>query len=197
MVLTVGRVTLCKGGDTGGESAAPDGDEDDVNQRELFIDLHGDGSLAGCDSRIIKGMDKGIAVLFCKLERVPAGLVVHVAVQDDLGTQGLGAVHLDERRRGRHDDHGLAAVAFRCVGDTLGVVSGRGGDQALCPCLVRKRAYFVIGAADLVGTGALHILRLEIYLRTGQITVIVGLDEIRGAGNPFHNLTGPFKGFNR
>lgn len=69
-------------------------------------------------------MDERVAVLLGKLERVFVGLVVDVAGQHHVGAQGLGALDLDERGGGGHDDGGLDAVMLRGVGDALRVVAG-------------------------------------------------------------------------
>ena len=56
--LDAGVEQLRQGGNARGQPAASDGNEDDVDQRQLLHDLHGDGSLAGCDDGSLKGVDE-------------------------------------------------------------------------------------------------------------------------------------------
>ena len=107
-----------------GKPAAADRHQDVVDERQLLHDLHGDGTLACGDAQVVEGVDERVAVLLGKLERVFVGLVVDVAGQHHVGAQGLGALDLDERGGGGHDDGGLDAVMLRGVGDALRVVAG-------------------------------------------------------------------------
>ena len=158
--LNLGIEHLCEGGHAGRKTAAAHGDEDHVDEGQLLVDLHGDRALAGRNAGIIEGVDEGIAVLPGKLERLVAGLVIDITVEHHFGAEGLRAVHLDERCRGRHDDDGLYAVGLCRIGNALRVVAGRCGDETLLPLLIGERRDLVVGAAHLVGAGALHVFGL-------------------------------------
>ena len=132
--LRIQKLRQC--GHAGCQSAPSDRNQNILHQRKLLKDLHGDRSLSGCNGQIVERMDKSISLLVRKLVRFLARLVVDVSVKHDFRTVTLGAVHLDERCRGRHDDDCLAAVALCCVCHTLRVVSRRCRDQPLCTLLI-------------------------------------------------------------
>ena len=119
-----------------GQSAAADGHQDVVDQRQLLHDFHGDGALARGNAQVVERVDERVAVFFGQLQCVLVGLVVDVAGQHHVGAERLRALNFDERRGGGHDDGGLHAVMARGVGDALRVVAGRCGDEAAVTLLV-------------------------------------------------------------
>ena len=86
---------LGQSGNAGAESAASHRNQDIIHRRQLFNDLHCDAALAGGDLQIVKGMDKSIAVFVSQLIGMGAGLVKHIAVQNHVGPQRPGPVHLN------------------------------------------------------------------------------------------------------
>ena len=125
----------------------------------------------------LKG-DKGVALGLGQVHGVFAGLVIDVAVKNDLGTVVLGALDLDERRGGGHDHYGFRARARGGEGDALGVVAGAGGDDAARELFGRKGGNLVVRAADLVGSGALHVLGLEPYAVARCGSKVGALDQL-------------------
>ena len=74
---------LCQRGHACCQSAATDRNQDILHKRKVLEDLHHDCPLAGCNGRIIKRMDEGIALLLRKLQRIGTGLIVHISVQNN------------------------------------------------------------------------------------------------------------------
>ena len=114
------------------QAAAADRHEHRVQRFALAVadDLVADRALAGDDQRIVERMDEGQAGLGD--QRVAVRLRVGVAVADehDLGAARPHRLHLDRRRRLRHDDDGAQPELLRREGDALGVVAGARGDDA-------------------------------------------------------------------
>ena len=68
-----------------------------------------------------------------------------------------------------HDDRHRDAEAAAVVGDRLGVVAGRGSDDAAGALVVVQRQQFVERAALLVGGGVLQILELQPDVGAGDV----------------------------
>ena len=80
---------------------------------------------------VVIGMDPGEAALARqRLARCACASAMRLAFEHDLGAVRLRRLDLHERRRHRHDDGGGDAEPRRVVGDRLGVVAGRHGDDA-------------------------------------------------------------------
>ena len=96
---------------------------------------------------------------------IAVGLRVRVAVadEDDLGAARLHRLHLDRRRRARHDDDGAQPELLRRAGDALGVVAGAGRDDAAGALGGAEVGDLVVGAADLEAEDGLQILALEVH----------------------------------
>ena len=109
-------------------------------------------------------MDKGISVFLRQFVGLCAGFIIYVPVKNNLRAIALGAVYLHQRSRGRHYNHRLAAIGLRRIGHSLRMIAGRCGNQSLAAFLLRKRAYLVISAAQLISSRKLHIFRFEVYL---------------------------------
>ena len=168
---------LCKGGNAGRQSASSDRYEDVIDKRKLLYDLHRDRSLSGRHCRIIKRMNKCIAMLLGQLICVLTRLVIYVAMQYNFRAVALRAVHFHQRRRFRHDDDSLASICLCRISYALRMVTGRSGDQSLCALLLRQGARLEISTADLIGTCYLHIFRLEIYFIAGLCTEVITVNQ--------------------
>ena len=142
-------------------------------------------------------MDERVAVLLGKLERALVGIVVDVAREHDLRPQLAGALDLDVGRRLGHDDDGLHAVARRRERDALRVVARACRDKAPRALLVGERRDLVVGAAYLVGTGALQVLRLEVDLIAREVAEVRASDELGLERDLPHFLGGFFERFKR
>ena len=159
----LGVVQLGKGRDAAGQAATAHGNQDGVDQRQLLDDLHGDGALTGSDGLVVERRNIGEAFALGKFDGVRLRLVEYVAKKHDLGAVALGALDLDERRGGGHYDHGACTRVRGGVCHALCVVAGACGDDAAVQLLLAELGDLVVGAAQLVGTRALHVLGLEPY----------------------------------
>lgn len=104
-------------------------------------------------------MDIGEALLLGQLGSQGGGLVKDLPVEDDLSPVVLGVVYLHQGGSGGHNNGGGHAGRLGGVGQTLGVVARGGGDEPPLLLLLGEGADFIVGAADFVGTGHLHIFR--------------------------------------
>ena len=94
-------------------------------------------------------------------ERVRVGVVEGVAVQDRARAEGAHGVDLDRRRRRRHDDHGVDAERAAGHRHALGVIAGRGGDDAARALGGVELAHAVVRAAHFEGERRLQPFALE------------------------------------
>ncbi len=95
------------------------------------------------------------------LAREVGGSLERFPVQDHLGAMLARVLRFHLRRAFRHDDGGRDAEAAGVVGDALGVIAGRHGDDAAAALLGRENRQAIEGAALLVGRGELQVLELE------------------------------------
>jgi hypothetical protein len=83
---------------------------------------------------ITSGSSKGWTKLsfsrFIEFDRVRVGVIVRVAGEHHFAAPRLDGMHLDQRRRRRHDDDRPAADLGRRQRNPLGMVAGRGADDA-------------------------------------------------------------------
>ena len=112
-----------KSGNTCCQSASSDRNQDIIYQRQLLNDLHGDGSLSCCNSRIIEWMDERVSFFFCQFQRVSTGFVVNITFEDDFCAVALGTLYFDKRCGSRHNDDCLCTEFMCCVSNTLCMVS--------------------------------------------------------------------------
>ena len=82
-------------------------------------------------------------------------------MQHYLATPMTDSVDLDLRRGDRHDDGGSDAELLRREGNALGMIAGRGTDDALVARRRREACDAVIGAADLERKDRLQVLALQ------------------------------------
>ena len=121
------------------------------------------------------------------------GFIVDVAVKYHLSAVALGALYFHQGGCRRHDDDCFCAVSLRRVGHALGMVSGRSRNQSLCPLFIGQRADLIIGAANLVGSSHLHVLRLQIDLVSCLLAEILTVQKLCLYGNLFYYLRSFFK----
>ena len=191
--LDIGVQHFGQGRDSGTESASADGNENVIYERKLLYDLHGNGSLSGGHRQIIEGMDKSVTMFLGQSVRMLTGFIVDVAVKYHLSAVALGALYFHQGSRRRHDDDCFCAVSLRRVGHALGMVSGRSRNQSLCPLFIGQRADLIIGAANLVGSSHLHVLRLQIDLVSCLLAEILAVQKLCLYGNLFYYLRSFFK----
>ena len=122
-----------------GQSAATDGNQNVVNERQLFHDFHGNGALARGNCGVVEGMDEGVTVFFGQLHSVFAGFVVHVAVQNGGAAIVLRALDLNERGCGGHDDGCLGAITACGKSNALRMVARRSGNKATLALFIGQR----------------------------------------------------------
>ena len=123
-------------------------------------------------------MDKSVSVLLRQFVGILAGFIVNISVQDHLRAIAFGALHFDERCRGRHDNHSFCAEGFCRVGNALCMVACRGGDQAFAALLLRQGTDLIVGAAELVSSCHLHIFRFQVNFVAGLCAEIVAVDQL-------------------
>ncbi len=100
---------------------------------------------------------------------VIAGLVVAVAVQHHLRPEAAGMLDLHGRRGLGHDDGDRRPQPLAMIGQTLGMIAGRGGDDAAPTLFLAQAQQLVQRAALLEGGGELQVLELHIYFRAGDL----------------------------
>src|SRR5699024_4875191 len=120
-------------------------------------------------------------------------LIKDLPVENDVGAVVLGVVDLDQRSCGGHDDGGGNAGGLGGVGQSLGVVAGRGGNQAAAFLVVREGADLIIGPADLVGPCDLHVFRFQIDLVSTALRQGRGVDQVGGADHALQHAAGSFE----
>ena len=79
---------------TGGKSAAADGNEDGIHVLERVDYLESDRALPDDDVAVVERVDVDVAVLFLQFEAVSIGVVEPVAVEYDGRAEGPRRLHL-------------------------------------------------------------------------------------------------------
>ena len=148
-------------GDASEQATAAAGHEDGIDVvRMLGEDFQRNGALSGNHVRIVEGMDIGVAVLFLQGFGVLRGGVVEVAVQDDFHVCPAEAAHridFDGGGGDGHDDDGADAEAVGGKCHALGVVTGRGADDAACAFARTQAVHLGVGAAQLERKNGLQV----------------------------------------
>ncbi|MCY1217762.1 hypothetical protein D9M72_296900 [compost metagenome] len=161
-------------GDAGNQAAAAHGDDDGIHILQVLQDLAADGSLAGHHQRIFEGVDDRIAVFLGDfVHPFPAGGGVAIE-EDDLRTEGFGIGDLDLRGGHRKHQDGFHPEHSSGVGEPLGVIAGRGGDDSVGDLLLGQREGLVQRAANLERAGDLQGFWLQVELATGGLLYLLG-----------------------
>ena len=184
---------LGKCGNTCCKSASTDWYQDIVYKRKLLNDLHCDGSLTGCNSRIIKRMDEGIAFFLCQVQCISTGFIVNITVKDYLCAVSFGALYFNKRCGGRHYDHCFHTIFMCGIGNTLCMVSCGSCNQPFASLLIGKSTDLVISSAHLVCACSLHVLRFKKYLVSGQFREIAAFHQLGLLGYLLNNFCRFFK----
>ena len=164
----VGSLGLDRGGDAGEEAATTQRDDHGLDVRALLEDLQPAGALPSDDVDVVERVDQDRAGLGFELLGPHEALVDRGTDELDVGAVGAGRVLLRDRSAVGHEDGGLDAEQLGRERDTLGVVAGAGGDDALGALLLGELGDPQVGAADLERAGALEVLALDLDLLTGQ-----------------------------
>jgi len=82
-------------------------------------------------------------------------------MQHHLAAQRAHGIHLDLGRGGGHHDHGAGAELAGAHGHALGMVAGRGADDAALQLAGGEVRHLVVGAAQLEAEHGLLVLALE------------------------------------
>ena len=189
----IGVEQLGQGGHAGGQPAPADGDQDHVHIGQVLEDLIGDGALAGSHLQVIEGGNVGEPLLLGQLGGLFRRLVEDLPVKDDVGAVILGVVDLDQGSCGGHDDGGGDAGGLGGIGQSLGVVAGRGGNEPPALLVVREGTDLIIGPADLVGPCDLHVFRFQIDLVSTALRQGRGMDQVGGADHALQHAAGSFE----
>ncbi|MNF92464.1 hypothetical protein D3C84_751100 [compost metagenome] len=161
------------GGDTGNQAAAAHGDDDGIHIFQVLEDFEADGALAGHHQRVFEGMHGHVAVFLGDLVHpFPAGSVVAIE-ENRLCPKGFGVFNFNFWRGHRQHQDGFHPQHARGVGEPLGVIAGRGGDDAVGDLFPGQRERLVQRAANLERPGDLQGFRLEIELATGGLLYLL------------------------
>ena len=127
-------------GDAADQPAAADGNDQDVEIGHFGEDFERDGAGAGDDLAVVERVDEDECLLRLELAGMVVGVVKGLPVEQDPRAVALGLGDLYRRGRIGHDDGHGNAEALAVLGDRLGMVAGRCGDD---PALA-----FVIGQLE-------------------------------------------------
>ena len=97
---------------------------------QLPQNLHGNRALAGDHVRVIKGVDENQASLAGQFGGMLEGLVVVIAMQNDLAAEIGDGLNFDFRCGQRHHYDGRDAPCARRQRNPLRVIARRGADDA-------------------------------------------------------------------
>ncbi len=86
-----GLSSLAERGHARRQAAAPDGHHDDVDERLVLHDLHGDGALPRGHGQVVEEVHHGQPLLLGQPARLLVGLVVDASREHHLGAEGPGA----------------------------------------------------------------------------------------------------------
>ena len=163
--LHFGAQLLDVHGDTGGKSTAANGHEDSVKGTGILAqNFHADRSLPGNDVLVIEGRNKHSASFLNQLSRLLHAVAEGFAGKDNLTAETAHSGDLDGRARLGHHDGRLTAELRSGKSHALGVVAGRGSNNAAAQFLSGKLHHLVVGAANLEGENGLGVFALEQYL---------------------------------
>ena len=169
---------LGKCGYTCCKSASTDWHQNIIYKRKLLNDLHSNGSLAGSNCRIIKRMNKGIALFFSKLQSICTGLIINITMKNNLCAIPFCTLYFNKRCSGRHYDHGLHTVFVCRICHTLCMISSGSCDQTFASLLVGKSTDLIISSTHLICTCSLHVLWFEEDLVSSEFREITALHQL-------------------
>jgi hypothetical protein len=154
------------------------------------VDLEPDGPLAGDQVEVVEGVDVHEPLRCDELARLFVGVVPDGSLKDDLGAVASGRGHLRGGGVLRHADHRPDAEHRGGERHALGVVSGRGADDAAIPLLLGEARELHERPANLVRPRALEELGLQAHVEAGFLAqearaeqrrpVDVGPDVLKG-----------------
>jgi hypothetical protein len=129
----------------------------------LLDDLQPRSTLPGHDQRIVEWLDRDGSRL-ARQSRSDGFAVFGVAIeQHHPGAVLAGALNLDLRGIGGHQNGGLDTQQARRIGDALSVVAGRERQHTTLALLGGQAGELVEGTAKLERTGKLQHLRFDQY----------------------------------
>lgn len=97
----------------------------------LAKNLQTDGALACDDIGVVKGVNEVKALVFLQGLRMQVGVRIGVSVKHNLGTSLANRINFDGWCGDRHNNKRLAAKLPCSKRNTLGMVTGRGGNDPL------------------------------------------------------------------
>ena len=142
--------------------AAADRHDDAVEVRLVLKHFEADRALSGDDLVVVIGVDEDESLFLDHGLGGDLAVGQRFARQDDLRAMRPRALDLGRRRRLRHHDGRRDAEPLGVIGDRLGMIAGRHGDDAARPFRRGQTRHLVIGAAVLEGTGDLQILEFDV-----------------------------------
>ncbi len=148
--------------DAADQAAAADGHDYDFQLGPLLQQLEPQRTLPGDDGVIVERMHEDEVARLGAPQRLVAGLVVIGAVENHVGAESPRGHHFIQRRRQRHADLRGNSPASGMVGNGLGVIARRCGDQTAASLFFRQGKDPVERAALLVGAGHLKVFKLQV-----------------------------------
>jgi hypothetical protein len=152
-----------------GAAAAANRNDDRFDAGRLLENLEPHRALAGDDVGVVERVDEREPVAGGDLAGMHARFRQVGAVQHDVRAELPAVGDLDQRREYRHDDGRRNAEQLRVIGDALGVIAGRCGNDAALPRVGRELQQRVARAAFLETAGALQVIELAINVRAGEL----------------------------
>ena len=150
------------------QAAAADGHDQNVQIRHILKQFQGHRALTGDHVRVVEGgYEQFAGFLGMGQGGIPRGVEID-AFQNDLCAQVLGPPDLGEGGAFRHVDGRRDVQSPGVIGHALGVVTGRGGDDAARTFVIRQAAQLDPGATDLERARDLQILQLQINIGAGR-----------------------------
>ena len=150
------------GGDARDQATATHGHIDRIGWLlGLAHDLHADRSLACDHFRIVEGVNEGEPLGLAASLRLCGALVVGLAMENHVTTQGTHGAHFHLGCGAWHHDHGPTAKPLGTQGDALGMVPGTGGNHTALELVSAELRHAVVGAAQLEREHRLEILTLQ------------------------------------
>ena len=159
---------LGRDGAAGDQPAAADRDHQHIETGNLFQDFQRNRALPGDDARVVIRMNLDEAAIGNEFFDTRLGIADRFPVQDDGRAMRARCRHLHKGRRHRHDDGRRDRQPRGVVGDRLGVVAGRHGDDAAGTFGLAERRELVERAAVLERIGDLEVFVFDIDLGAGQ-----------------------------
>ena len=107
-------------------------------------------------------MDECIVFLFFQFQCLGICIIIYAFYHANLCTIALGCFYLGDRCTVRQADHSIDVILCSCQRNTLCMVAGRAGNDALCFFLFGKLRHHIVSTTYLKGTGDLQVFCFQV-----------------------------------